>query len=616
MTIDDFIEITRPFVSKPYSNPMSEQLKKEDIAGYECRFAVYCPAQDGSGEDIHLVKEVVHFKDGSKKPSTRILHNWKRPFWITKKGMRRHKDKKEWEKLEHVDRFMCTQSDLPVAVARGLGEPWLVKSGRVDMRRIARNPYVYGTDILSTAILKRSYLEKYPELITPYSMAAFDVETDVVHGTGEITMATLSFGSRVFTAVQKSFVSGQANVIERLQEKLVQYLGKMTSSKEGKPETVVDFITKRKIQWEVILVDSEIDVIKQAFARAHEWKPDFVAIWNIDFDMPKMLKAMEKAGVDPKDIFSDPSVPPKYRHFRYKQGSKQKVTASGKVTPVKPSAQWHVVFSPSSFYFIDAMCSYRQIRTGSAEEPSYALDAILQKHLGVRKLKFEQADGLAPLEWHQFMQSQYPLEYIIYNVFDCVSMEELDEETNDLSLSLPMFSGCSDFENFNKQPRRLSDNLHFFCLENGKVMASTSDQMTDELDELTVGLDGWIVTLPAHLVVDNGLRNIEENPTQATNIRGHVGDLDVSASYPNGGSVFNISKETTRKEIVEIKGVPEYQQRMQGINLSAGHTNAVEFCTNLFGLPTMEAMLQAFETHNARAVQSQAVTPKLQEPEF
>lgn len=565
---------------------MTPNIAKENLAGYECRFAVYCPPADQENEDLHVVKEIIHLKDGTRIPNLRLLRNYKRPFWITKKGCRNYKDKKEWEKLDRVIEFQSTETELVRSVSRALAEPWF----KGDKRRLCRNPYIFGTDILSTAVLKRSYMDKYPELTTPYSMAAFDVETDVNRGSDEIIMATLSYRNKVVTAIQKIHVQGHVNVVEQLHALLKKHLG--------------SYVEKRKIEWEVLLVDSEVDCIRETFKRAHEWKPDFVAIWNIDFDMAKMLKALERARVNPKDVFSDPSVPAKFRHFRYKQGPKQKVTASGLVTPIKPSAQWHTVYCPASFYFIDAMCAYRHIRTGSQEEPSYSLDAILQKHLGVRKLKFDQGDGLAPLEWHQFMQERFPLEYVIYNVFDCVSMEELDEKTNDLSLSLPMFSGCSDFENFKSQPRRLADNLHFFALANGRVMGSTSDQMANDLDKDTIGLDGWIVTLPAHLVMDNGLRNIAENPHQSTNIRAHVGDLDVSASYPNGGAVFNISKETTHRELCSITGVTEYQQRMQGINLSAGHTNAVEFCTELFGLPTMEKLLETFQEDQARTLQA------------
>lgn len=102
------------------------------------------------------------------------------------------------------------------------------------------------------------------------------------------------------------------------------------------------------------------------------------------------------------------------------------------------------------------------------------------------------------------------------------------------------------------------------------------------------------VMLPSHLVADNGLRIIEENPEISTYARAYVADLDVAGSYPNGEVVFNISKTTTSKELVEIEGVPEEIQRMQTINFSAGRTNAVEFCTSMYKMPTMDTWLEAF----------------------
>ena len=74
--------------------------------------------------------------------------------------------------------------------------------------------------------------------------------------------------------------------------------------------------------------------------------------------------------------------------------------------------------------------------------------------------------------------------------------------------------------------------------------------------------------------------------------------LDVSASYPYGSVVFNESKATTKKELCKVEGVTEYQQRMSGINLSAGATNAVEFCTTMFKLPDLDKVLSIFESEN------------------
>jgi len=104
--------------------------------------------------------------------------------------------------------------------------------------------------------------------------------------------------------------------------------------------------------------------------------------------------------------------------------------------------------------------------------------------------------------------------------------------------------------------------------------------------------------LPAHLVADNGLRVIEESPNLPTNCRFFVGDLDVSASYPNGEVVFNVSKETTKKELIEIEGVSEFTRRMQGINLSGGATNAIEVCVGLLNLPNIDFVLEQFMLDN------------------
>jgi len=63
---------------------------------------------------------------------------------------------------------------------------------------------------------------------------------------------------------------------------------------------------------------------------------------------------------------------------------------------------------------------------------------------------------------------------------------------------------------------------------------------------------------------------------------------------PNGGVAFNISKETTKKEVISVENVDENTRRMCTINLSAGHVNAIEICTNLLGMPSLDQMLEAF----------------------
>lgn len=490
---------------------ITELPKKEDILGYECRFAVFCQNRY-SENDLHVIKEIIHTKDGRQIPNIRKIYDYKRPFWVAKPAHRKYTQHREWEDVDNLKKFETKQSRLGTSIARALGQPGF----NGDIRKLYDSPYVYGADILSTALIKHRYLKSFPNLITPYSVACFDTEKDMKLGTEEINMATISFKKKVYTAINKSFFEGYSDIIPRLRKTMDKYLS--------------EYITKRNIEWEVELVDSDVDIVIKCMNKMHEWKPDFMAIWNMNFDVPLMEESLRKKGIDPADVFSDPSVEKEFRFFRYKQGPNKKVTDSGKVMPLKPAEQWHTLYTPCSSYFIDAMCAYQKIRMQEGSEPSYALDAILNKELGIRKLNFKEAEHLDKVDWHIFMQSKYPFEYVIYNVFDCISMEELDEKTTDLSFTLPLFSEASDFANFKSQPRRLVDKLHFECLDKGKVIGVTSQKLKSELDTMTVPLTDLIVTLPAELRTNEGLKCIAENPNLSTNIYTMVADENLSRS--------------------------------------------------------------------------------------
>lgn len=593
------------------SKEVATKIDFNDIEAIECRHVVYLPPPKGYTNDFHLAKEVIHLKDGRRVPNVRLIKDFKRKFWITREGYRKHTQKKEWELVERLQEFTTTESRMIDDVAAKFRGVRLPENIKVDirnprsMKKLNRIPWIYGTDIMSTAAVKQEkYRNRWPDVNTPSSVAASDTETDMIEGHGRIIMQTISMKDKVYTAVVKSFLKGMNQEMAKklLQEALIKYLGQDEPvmdgkvhklDKEGKP-MYTNIIKDRNIKWEVEFVDDDGAVVYKVLRKAHEWMPDILAFWNMSFDIKKMEESANFHKLNLADLWSDPRVAGAFRFYEFVEGSPQKVTASGKVTPIPPHARWHTVKCPASFYVIDAMCAYKQVRTGKQEERSYSLDAILNKNLKRSKLKFKEADHVTGPQWHIFMQTNYPIEYIIYNVFDCVGMEMLDEKTKDLCVSLPSGAAMSDYSKFNSQPRRVCDKLHYFVMERGRIMGTTSDEMADEHDAKTISLRDWIVMLPAHLVADNGLKIIEEYPNVRSNIRLHVGDLDVSASYPNGECVFNISKETTKKELISIDGVSEHTRRMQGINLSGGATNAVEFTTGMFKMPTMIQWLEAY----------------------
>lgn len=577
----------------------NDAIDEDDILGIECKHVCYTkgtpPDRGMVPDDLVTIKEVVHLKDGRQIPRVRLKKNFRRPFYVTKPGFRNHEEKKEWEDIDKLDKFECTQAALESHIKRALN----IRSPVFGLRKISRTPYLYGSDITSTAIIKRHYMERYPDCVSQNRVAVLDIETE--------TNDPVDMGDPIYVAVtfkDKAVLAVTDRFLDRCKGWNLPNDEFPKAMKEYFHQRLPDVIKDRNIDLEVVHTPTPLEAIQHVIGRCHEWMPDFLSIWNIDFDIPKILAAIEKWGGNADDIFSDPKVPAEFRKIWYKQGPAKKVTANGREEALHWVDRWHTLYCPASFWVVDQAAVFRKLRMANGREPSYALDAILRKYTDTKKLKNDKADGLGKLEWHQYMQMHEPLEYGVYNIYDCVSCEILDEnpKVGDLRQSISMQCGHSDYDKFPSQPRRTVDDLHFECLKLKKVIASTSDMLKTEFDEMTVSIRNWIVTLPAHLVIDNGLNLIEEVPDLKTLIRVAVYDLDVAAAYPNGESILNCSKATTVAEVVKIKGVDEHTQRMASINLTAGSINATEIMCSVCKAPTFDELLADFETNELEEV--------------
>ena len=531
----------------------------------------------------------------------RLVKNFTRPVFFTRPNLRTHKEKREFEKVENLIRVDCRQSELKKTVARMVGKPWSHES----LRELCGSPYVYAADIPSTLVLKKAfYTDKYPTLNTPRSVAMFDTETDMIDGIGDIIVTSACFGNEAFLGVQKRKIEGYDNPVAYFDKACDKFLKK--------------YIEERNLKITFYIADDEITLLKETFKKIHSWRPDFLAIWNMNFDVPKILTACERACVDPADILCDPNIPAIHRICKYREGPTKKVTASGKQMPIKPANQWHTLELTASFYVIDAMCVYRRIR-GGAELPSYSLDSILALELkGMTKLRIPEAEKYKKGKWHKFMQERMIFEYLAYGLFDSYSMLLLDEKTKDLSRTLPYLCEATSFHDYSSQTKRLRDNFYLFATENlGMILASLGPKkkekkevvvsFDDEVigeeeileeegaDDTTLDRRNWVVTLRAFMTV-LGQPLILEDPKLCTLIRAFVYDSDVVSSYPNCTLVGNVSKQTTRKEIIRIGNVPEVVFRMQNLNFVFGVTNALEYSQVMLGLPQFDEIDQMFKT--------------------
>lgn len=583
-----------------YGKPDMIRLTKDDILGVECKNISYQAAVDRSLNDMLLVKEVVHTKDGRHIHRIRQIENFKRPFYITRENYRNHQDKKEYEDLEKLHKYECTQVELPLKIQQALGRTY--PDAKKQLRDVCQNPYVYYADMSPAALLKHRYKEKWPNLVSRSRVAVLDTERDVVFGTNETILTSVTMGTTRIVGVVKWWADRIPDFEKTIHDKYHEYLSDIVvkrakkNPENGKIENVptrVNLIEERGGDIEIHICENAGQAIAAVMKRTHELMPDFLAIWNMNYDIPQILAALQAAGIRAEDVFCDPSVPEIYRKVRYKEAKAQRETNS-KTISQHPADLWHVLYCMAGFYVVDAMCLFKKIRVAKGNEPDYNLDGVLHRHLGIGKLKFKEADHLKRLKWHVFMQKNYPAEYVIYNLFDCISIELLDEKTNDLGMTMSSLADISEYAIFPSLPKRLVDILHFFYEERGKIAGCVGSDITSVLDDDVIDMTGWIVTLPAYAVEDNGLCCIKEVPEQRTMFRRQTIDADILQAYPSGEVVLNISKETTFIEVCSIDGVSEDARRRAGINLTGGMTNAIEICNDILNMPYIDDVLDAF----------------------
>lgn len=486
-----------------------------EITGYECRFVHYATSLQNPDDDAVFVKEIVHHTDGTTAPNLRMIENYKVPYWIVQKGFRTYKEKKESEEVKKCIRLEANYARLPMAITRALGKP--LKS-RLYLKEVLDDPYVYGADTTPAVWIKNGYNTKWSKLNSPWKVAAYDIEYDVVDKSPErckgiiLACITIENIGVSYQFINKKFIAETPENIQRLHDTYKLYAG----------EEMEEFGIK---EIKFIFVDESAEVAAELLRKAHELKPDIMSAWNHHYDLTTMCREMDEAGYDLGDVFSDPSVPNRYRKFRFKEGQRIRVTAAGKNMNLGFQELWHTVYAPAHFVFLDAMACYYHIRKAKGQMASYGLNDTLIKEIGVGKMTFDKLKVTDAEKWHHDMQKYYPFEYAVYNWYDCHRMNRLEAHTNDLGISMPALVGVSEFENFPKQPRMLADKFTFICLDRGEVPGTSGRNMVGELDQHLPSIKGWIVTLDTQLVLPTlGIPIFRNLPNIPSQVYVHVAD--------------------------------------------------------------------------------------------
>ncbi len=532
-------------------------------------------------EDTVIVRDRVFNADGTFRTRVFAVENYKRPFYITKPEFRNHKQKKETEDLAKLDKYYSTQSNLPNEVNSKLKVAF-----RPIMRDIKKSPYIYEIDTDVNVFISDKYRDKYPDHLThPMQVCSLDIETDVSQVTphkDSVIMISMAMGNKAYIGVLASLYPGmnEEQITRAISESNHKYLKKNLKDKK--------VIIK--------VYNTEGGLIKNTFKGLHAWNPDILNIFNMNFDIPKIMQAAKRNDIRMEDLFHSPQLDKKYKYFKYQEGNSIKRKSDGTETPIPFHQRWHTVKSSAGFEVLDSMCGYKQIRAGAQELPYYNLDFILNKELGSRKLKFKETDHLVKLAWHIEMQRKYPVEYASYAIYDSIGLIELDDQTFDLKYTL--YASMNGLP-YQYTPRRSTRAYHLVrghVRPENKIPSCGFVYNLDDIKKMDpdkrveLGLDGrildndnWIVTVPAGNNQDVGLCMLKDCPDTHTGIRTNNNDDDIKSAYPSTMDAFNTSKPTTSRELIGVEGMDENYFRPANMGTLLGPSYYSIFPIEMYG---------------------------------
>lgn len=525
-----------------------------------------------------VTQHVEEFSDGTKTVENRLkfYNDPKRPYWITKPQFRDHEFKKEFESIDKCDMHICRDSDLERDLSASLGYPtW----GRIrPLRQLCSSPYVYGADIPTETLVKQAIMHKVPVgKIANYSKGGFDIESEVT-GEKRINVITFIHEHEIFTCALREYceiwdVPGDPKSYHH-------------PATEDDVRAVIDrllgsYLHKHQFNVTFKICDTELDLIKWIFAQIHKCKTNYIGIWNMGFDIPKIIERIEALGADPEAIMCHPEVPKAYRYVKWFED---------KATVAHFTDKWHWVSIAGYSQFVDSMCLYARLRKVNGRDSSYSLDAISNKELGQGKLHFGDITN------HSYQQRYNFLEYIAYNINDVMIMMLMEWKNSDLS-ALSGLCGVSTPREFSRQTAMLRNDAYVYARSKGYVPASAALTMFGKVDK-SVGKAGGTV-LPPNKATGVGISATKELAGLDTMVSVLANDLDYTSMYPSFMKTANISRETELMTAISVNGYPLRDIEKLFSNLLIPEVGAIEVATYFYELPSYTGMAKDFDQYLA-----------------
>lgn len=507
--------------------------------------------------------------------------------------------------LSDVKMVMVPYRNREMAIAHMLGgnTPQMVADAyRSSNRRAAMNvhkePNIVGSDYTIDQWYNiQWYLNMRNNKELKIDKAAFDIEVDLalggkgkledaLHPINAVTLIDMKLG-KVYTQLLRNKTNPQIDEFEDKIDEFIEELHRDFDEVYG------------KLDYSIFMYDRETELIKDFALLTKAINADFMMVWNMDFDIPYVLKRAEMNGMDVNTLFYD-------EKFSRPRCSYKK---SRTFDVEKKASSWNVSLPT---VFIDQMALYGATRITKGAVRSYALNDVGKDELGDEKIDYSTETNIKKFPYDNYWK------FVKYNIKDVLLQVGIENKVNDIdALYIRSMENAVPYDQAFKQTKFLDTRSYRDYFEQGYIIGNNVNMDYDtpygEEREKTGSedddkYDGGLVANPNL----NDYIGIEVGGMRSKHVFGTSVVYDAKAMYPSIYRAWNVSRTTMIGKVlideteetvlsnaakfieaansgIDVTDVVHYDN---GTRMLDDYTtgNNVQFCKDWFGLPSIEEM--------------------------
>ena len=427
----------------------------------------------------------------------------------------------------------------------------------INKEDVMSSPYVLGIDVrIETFYFAQFKLEYGNEKQKTPHIAFADIETEIKYAPytgiappGEVPISLITIIDAMYmkSYTLALYFKDYAGIDEFwTDEGLKDFQKDLSESFDS---------TYGEIEYNVMLFDNELELLRAFWNTVKVIDPDFLEFWNMPFDMGNIINRSMKLGVDPGELaWDETTYDMSWCTF---QEDTNKIIHKRK----------HKVSLPVKSLIVDQMCFYAVIRSAGSKIPDFKLNTIANIELGDKKVEYAEDYG-----WiGDFPYKNYRL-FVKYNIKDVLLQLGIENKTHDTNdVYGRMYDFCVLPNDIGTTTTIVANHYRAELLKDGKIMHNNRNKMDDLNSQITISYDEAYIDSEGEddetvienlneeetLVDENGKRikfdgAIVLNPTRMSTsgfdnmkyIHNHVIDEDIGAEYPTSIQITNLSNET------------------------------------------------------------------------